>query len=331
MKTGSAYLFFLGLLLAPAAGLAQDVPTAAVELRDVALTYPADSLVEAVKQATVAAQVQGRVVDVRVEAGDSVKRGQLLMRIDAAEAAQAAAASQAVLANAKAHYERTRHLFEQKFVSRAALDKAEADYKAARAAAGQAGAALSFANVTAPIDGVVSQRHTELGELAAPGRPLVTVYDPRGLRVVASIPQYKLAEVRRSLRAQVEFPESGKWLDAARVEVLPAADARTHTVQARVYLPEGLKDVIPGMFARAHFVVGTARKLLVPGQAVLRRGEVTAVYVADGNGGFQLRQVRLGEPLAGGMQEVLAGLSPGEKVALDPVKAGIQAKQAMTK
>ncbi len=66
----------------------------------------------------------------------------------------------------------------------------------------------------------------------------------------------------------------------------------------------------------------------MPASAVLRRGEVTAVYVADGKGGFQLRQVRLGEPLPGGVHEVLAGLSSGEQVALDPVKAGIQLKQA---
>ncbi len=322
-----------GLTFAQAAPMAT-LDTATVELREIELTWPAEAVVEAVKQATLAAQVPGRVMEVRFDAGDSVKQGQLLMRIDAREAAEGYAASQATFANAKANYERTKNLYAQKFISKAALDKAEAEYKAAQAGSGAAGAAASHASIVSPLTGFVAQRHTEAGEMAVPGRPLVTVYDPKGLRVTSSIPQYKLAEVRASLRAKIEFPESGRWVDAAKVEVLPAADPRTHTVQARVYLPENVAGIIPGMFARAHFVIGKAKKLLIPAAAVLRRGEVTAVYVIDEKNAVRLRQVRLSEPFTaggqtpGGFHEVLAGLSAGEKVALDPVKAGITARPA---
>ncbi len=325
-----------GLTFGQALAQAAPLATATVELREIELTYPAEAVVEAVKQATLAAQAPGRVVEVRADAGDAVKQGQLLMRIDAREAAESYAASQATLGNAKAHFERTKSLYEQKFISKAALDKAEADYRAARANSGAAGAAASHASIVSPLTGFVAQRHAERGEMATPGSPLITVYDPKGLRVISSIPQYKLAEVRASLRAKIEFPGSGKWIDAVKVEVLPAADPRTHTVQARAYLPTNLPDglggtnmgVIPGMFARAHFVTGTAKKLLVPAAAVLRRGEVTAVYVIDEKNAARMRQVRLSEPLAGGFHEVLAGLSAGEKVALDPVKAGIVARPA---
>jgi RND family efflux transporter MFP subunit len=302
--------------------------TATIELREIALTYPAEAVVEAVQQATLAAQVPGRVVEVRVDAGDAVKRGQLLMRIDAREAAEGYVASQATLINAKAHYERTKDLYQQKFISKAALDKAESDYRAARANSGAAAASASHASIVSPLSGFVAQRHVETGEMATPGSPLITVYDPKGLRVTSSIPQYKLAEVRAQLRAKVEFPGTGQWVDAVKVEVFPSADPRTHTVLARAYLPDNLAGVIPGMFARAHFVTGTAKKLLVPVAAVLRRGEVTAVYVIDDKNAAHLRQVRLSEPLAGGFHEVLAGLTAGEKVALDPVKAGITARPA---
>lgn len=323
-------LLVLAAAVLPGLTFAQSAPlaTAPVELREIELTYPAEAVVEAVKQAVIAAQVPGRVVEVRADAGDAVKQGQLLMRIDAREAAEGYAASQATLANAKANYERTKNLHAQKFISKAALDKAEADYRAAQAGAGAAGAAASHASIVSPLTGFVAQRHTEAGELATPGRPLITVYDPKGLRVTSSIPQYKLAAVRATLQAKIEFPETGKWVDAAKVEVLPAADPRTHTVTARVYLPDNLPGIIPGMFARTHFVTGKAKKLLVPAAAVLRRGEVTAVYVIDEKNAARLRQVRLSEPLAGGYHEVLAGLSAGEKVALDPVKAGIVARPA---
>lgn len=326
----SRHVYLLLAAVLPGLTFAQTAPpaTATVALREIELTWPAEGVVEAIRQATVAAQLPGRVMEVRADAGDAVKQGQLLMRIDAREAAEGYAASQAALANAKANYERTKNLYSQKFISKAALDKAEADYKAAQAGAGAAGATVSHASIVSPLTGFVAQRHTEAGELATPGKPLITVYDPKGLRVTSSIPQYKLAEVRANLRARIEFPETGQWLDAARVELLPAADPRTHTVTARVYLPDNPPGVLPGMFARTHFVTGSAKKLLVPGAAVLRRGEVTAVYVVDDRNAARLRQVRLSEPLAGGYHEVLAGVSAGEKVALDPVKAGIVARPA---
>lgn len=319
------------VLLAVAGTAFAQADSVTLELREVALTYPAEAVVEAVRQATVAAQVQGRVIEVRADAGQRVQKGQLLMRIDAREATEGAAGAQAQLIQAKASYERTRNLHAQKFVSAAALDKAEADLKAAQAVAGASGATVSHATVTAPIAGIVAQRHAELGEMASPGKPLITVYDPKGLRVIASIPQYKLAEVRRGGTARLEFPETGRWVDATRVEVLPTADVRSHTVTARLYLPDDpgvAGGVIPGMAVRAHFVTGAGKRLTVPPKAVLRRGEVTGVYVLDAQGVPRLRQVRLGETLGNGELEVLAGLSAGERVSLTPVRAGMQLKQA---
>lgn len=333
MKSISILMLFAALTSVPVLSRAQ-VPSGAqalatttVEMREVELTYPAEAIVEAVKQATIAAQMQGRIIEARFDAGSRVKAGDVLMRLDEREASQGQAGAQAQLVNARAAYQRSKHLFAQKFVSQAALDKAEADYQAAAASAGQAGIATGFATIVAPFSGLVAQRLAELGEMAGPGKPLITVYDPQGLRAVASIPQYKLAEVRQALRAKVEFPETGKWINATRVEVLPTADAHTHVVRARVYLPDNLEGAIPGMFVRAHFFVGKASKLLVPASAVLRRGEVTGVYVIDDKAQAHLRQVRLGEAFPGGALEVLAGLAAGEKIALDPFKAGVALKQ----
>ena len=318
-------------ILWTASALAQAPQTLVLQAREVATTYPAESVVEAVRQATVAAQVVGRVVDVRTDAGRRVKAGETLMKIDAREAAEGVAGAQAQLAQAQANYGRTRNLYEKKFISGAALDKAEADLNAARAAAGQAGAGLSHATVAAPMSGVVAQRHVELGEMAALGKPLVTVFDPKGMRVVASVPQSKLAALRGAVQAKVEFPETGRWIAATRVELLPTLDARSHTVTVRVYLPEvGAEGVVPGMAARVHFVSGHAVKLTVPPQAVVRRGEVSAVYVIDAQGQPRLRQVRLGEAVAGGELEVMAGLAAGDKVSLEPVKSGIAVRQAVT-
>jgi len=318
-------LFAFAFVFVPALLAAQEKATV-VTLREVDQTWPADATVDAVKQATLAAQVPGRIVAVLVDAGARVRAGETLMRIDSREAAQAEAAARAQLVQAQAQYERTRNLLEKKFVSAAAMDRAEADYKAAQALAEQAGAGLSHGTIAAPFAGLVGQRLAELGDMAVPGKPLLTVYDPQGLRAVAAVPQRVLAAVRGNLKAWVEFPESGRRIDATRVELLPTVDPLTRTATVRAYLPAGTDGVAPGMFARLHLAIGRGSKLLVPAAAVIRRGEVTLVYVVDDKNAPRLRQVRLGEPSPDGI-EVLAGLKAGERISLDPVQAGMAARK----
>jgi len=317
------------------------IATAVVDLREVDETYPAEGVVEAVRQSTVAAQVPGRIVELRVDAGKAVVKGQVLARIDEREAAQAVVAGEAQtaraeadLANSRVNYERTKRLVEQKFVSQAALDKALADYKsaqaqseAARAGALQAGAAKSHTVITAPFSGIVAARFIELGEMAGPGRPIVTLYDPKDMRVVASIPQIRLSEVRTKATASVELPSLSQWVKGKAVTVLPSADARTHTTLVRVDLPEAVKGAYPGMYARVHFATGRTTKLLIPARALVYRSEVAGAYVVGEKGEIQFRQLRLGEPAGAEGIEVLAGIARGERVALDPVAALAQMKR----
>lgn len=308
-----------------AAHAADPLPTLVVQPHRVDIAFPAESLVEAVQQTTVATQIAGRVLEVRADAGQRVAKGDVLMRIDGREAAEAARAAEAQFANAKLNYERQKQLKDQKFVSQAAVDRAKADYDAAAANRSAAGASQSHATIVAPIAGVVARRHAELGDLATPGKPLFTLYEPGALRVTASVPQYRLKEMRGVKTARVEFPELGKWVDATAVQLLPTVDPATHSAQVRVTLPPQT-EATPGMFARVHFVTGEAEKLTVPAAAVLRRGEVAAVYVQSADNRLSLRQLRLGDAVGRGEIEVLAGLAAGDKVVTDPVKAGIALK-----
>lgn len=325
-----------------AAQPARDLQTAAAQVRDIALTTSAEAVIEAVRQSTVSAQIAGRIVDLRFDVGDFVNQGEVIARIDERAVTQAEAASvaqvreaQAALANARAQYERSRQLLAQKFISQAALDQAEAAYKAAQArvaallaGAGAAATERSFATVVAPYSGVVSARHVELGEMATPGRPLMTGFDPSTLRVVATVPQTQVAAIRALGKARIEVPALGRWVDVKSMTIVPAADPRTHTTQVRLELPADVRGIYPGVYARAHFVIGSAPRLLVPRAAVVRRSEVTAVYVVDERGRARLRQVRLGSAGDESYIEVLAGLKPGERVALEPVKAGMNPPEA---
>jgi len=147
----TALVSVLAGLVPASISFAADVPATSVvvQLREVDLGFPVEATVEAVRQATVAAQIAGRVLEVRVDAGQKVKQGELLMRLDAREAAGSDAGARASLAQASAAYERTKNLHAQKFVSQAALDQAAAAWKAAQGAATASGAGLSHGTVTA--------------------------------------------------------------------------------------------------------------------------------------------------------------------------------------
>lgn len=303
-----------------------------------------DGVVEAVRQTVVAAQVSGAVVQMSVKVGDRVRAGQVLMRLDARAADQNATASEAQLRAARAAQEvaekevaRQRQLAADRFISAAALDRAEAEYKAAAAQAAamlaQAGAARThsgFYVVSAPYAGVVSEVPVTLGDMALPGRPLLTLHDPGALRVSAAVPQSAAAGVGDGKAVRVELPAlSAAGADArgpltpVRVQQLPAADAATHTVTLRADLPAGLQGVVPGQFARVWLPAAastasgrTAPNPWVPAQAIVRRAEMTGLYVLNAQGQPLLRQVRLGRS-DGTQVEVLSGLNAGERVALD--------------
>jgi len=330
-------IFLLAFAFTFSAQAADDLAVAPVQYREVAQSYSADGVVEAARQSTVSAQIAGRVKEILFDVGDTVKKGQVILRIDEREAAQAVAGSQAqvmqaqaAMQKAKSDYERSRQLYAQKFISQAALDKAQADYKMAlaQAAATEAGAAQSvlthgYTSVVAPYSGVVGARLVELGEMVTVGKPLMSGFDPAQMRVIVDMPQYKLADIGLHPQAMIELPSLNHQVQAVSVTVLPTADARTHSSQVRVYLPANEVGVYPGMFVRVHFVVGKAKKLLIPASAVVHRSEMVGVYVVDEKGMAQLRQVRLGEAAGQDEIEVLAGLNPGEKVALEPIKAGM--------
>ena len=345
MKHQVNFLLALGIFSGVwvlSAHAAEPLAVARAEYREVAQTYSVEGVVEAVRQSTVSAQISGRVKEINFDVGDTVKKGQVILRIDERETEQALVGSQAqvmqsqaALTQAKASYERSLQLFEQKYISQSGLDKAKADYDVARAqaAASEAGESQSalargYAAVLAPFGGVVASRMVEMGEMVTVGKPLMVGFDPSEMRVIVNVPQDKLADIGARPKVSVELTSLKRWVPAASVTVQPSADIRTHSTQVRVNLPPNQKSVYPGMFVRAHFIVGKAKKLLIPSSAVVRRSEVVAVYIVDEAGKARLRQVRLGDETGENEVEVLVGLNPGESVALDPIKAGMAPTQS---
>jgi len=317
------------------------VPTVTVQNSAAANTVALDGVIQAVKQSTVAAQASGRIASFAVKAGDKVRAGQVLATIDDREAqvgtqrAQAQISqAEAELRNAKAQMERTRDLQNQGFVSKAALDTANAQFQSAQAQREQASAsarqsalAQGYTRVTAPMDGWVLQTFAQAGDLAVPGTPLLVVYAPQPLRAVVQVPASRTQAVRQARQTTVVVDAaSGSAVAIAplnRLEV-PSSDPISQTTEWRMDLPaKEAANLLPGQQVRVNFAVdgsASSARLTVPASAVVRRGELSAVYVASGKA-FALRAVRLGSEVAGAGVEVLSGLRTGEVVATDPVRA----------
>lgn len=288
----------------------------------------ADALLEAVQQATLSAQTSGRIVAVNFDVDDYVEKNSILVRFRDKEQKAALNAARAQASEAEASYARIKDLFSKKTVSQADLDRAEAAVKSARAQLERAQEQMEYTVVRAPYSGIVVKRHVEVGETANPGQPLMTGISLERLRAVANIPQRYVDIVRRTRNADVVLDVDGrKALKADQVTVSPFADEASHTFRVRLDLPPGQHGLYPGMFAKARFVVGSEERLVVDARSVVQRSEVTAVYVHYPDGHLGFRQIRIGRQLANGKVEVLAGLSEGEQVATDPIRAGVVLKQ----
>ena len=316
------------------------VPAVAVQVKSVATGFELDGVIQPVKQSTISAQAGGRIATLLVKAGDKVRAGQLLASIDDREAqtgvqrsAAQVAQAQAELRNAQANFDRTRDLQTKGFVSSAALDTAESQLKGALAGRDQAGAGArqsaltqGFTRVTAPFEGWVLQTHVEAGDLAVPGKPLLTLYAPLPIRAVVQVPVSRAGQARAAGALEVWLPDGGggaQWVRPASVSTVPTADPVSQTIEWRLELPpNAAKTLLPGQQVRVRFAGSQAERMVVPGAAVLRRGELTAVYVVSGKG-FALKAVRLGADHGLDGVEVAAGLLVGDRVAIDPVKAGL--------
>ena len=296
-----------------------------------------DGTVEAVNQATMSAQTSGRIAEVFFDVDDYVQPGEPIVRFTDVEQQSALRQAQAALAEAIARnnqaeeeFRRVSRLFDSGSASKreydqalAARDAAKARVASARSSVASAEQQLEYTLVRAPYAGIVTERHVEVGEAVGVGRPLMSGLSLEALRVVADLPQQVAAQVREHRKAYV-LTDEGR-VEASKVTLFPFAHSASNTFRVRLELPEGQFALYPGMFVKVAFVIGEAERLLVPTAALMRRSEVTGVYVVDDEGKVRMRQLRVGGEF-GDHTEVLSGLRAGERVASDPVQAGIYVK-----
>lgn len=330
------------LLWAPGAPAESPLDAFYAEIRTIDVEHRLDGVVEAVNEATLTAEIGGRVDAVLFDVGDVVPADAVVIRLrgteQKAELARAEAQvddAEARLVEARENLKRIEALYASNAASKQALDQAKAGMEVAEASLDAANASLTKAReqveytvIRAPYGGVVTERHVERGESVSVGQPLMSGFLPDELRVSVDVPQRLIDKVRRHRSARVYLP--GRELDPVEVTALsifPYASEGSGTTRVRLVLPVGVESLSPGMLVKAAFTMGTREALAVPAGAVVFRSEVTGVYVLNERGDPALRRIRPGRLLPTGELEVLAGLQQGERIAADPAAAVLKLKR----
>jgi RND family efflux transporter MFP subunit len=262
------------------------------------------------------------------------------VRSAVSEAENGMASAKANLDLAKVTFGRMKDLYDKRSISNQEFDESSAKLKLAQAGYEMAAARRkqldskiaqaeqglesakvmrSYAEITAPFAGIVTEKPAEPGSLAAPGAPLATIEREGSYRLEASIEESKLGLVRPGQTVTVALDALDRTVEGRVSEIVPTMDAAARAFTVKIDLP-AVPQLRSGLFGRARFLFGTRPVLAVPASAVTERGQLASVLVAN-NGRATLRLVTLGQR-SPEMAEVLSGLAAGEKV-IAPVPASL--------
>lgn len=303
-----------------------------VVLEQVPQYVTATGSLEADLSVMVSTRMMGWVKQIYVTQGQTVKQGDKLLRIDdsdllakRAQATAGIAEAEAVLANAEKMVQRFENLYADKSVSKAQLDdvvtgrdRAAAGVKMAKAGLQEVNVHLSYLDIVAPCDGIVARKMIETGNMANPGMPLLVIEQTGQVKVVAHLGEKDVSSVKVGDTVLVNVSSvAGAEFETTLTKVIPTANPGSRTYDVEALLDNADGRLRSGMFARVKVPTGHRQAVLVPAEAVIRRGQLTGIWIVDQESRAHLRWVRLGHAL-GDHLEVLSGLAGGETIVLTP-------------
>lgn len=279
--------------------------------------------------ARIAAKVSGYVVELNVDAGDKVTKGQELLRLESKELQERQRQAQAALESAEADlvkaandFERYKTLFARESIAKKDYDDAVARYETAKAAELRAKAALdesatllSYATVTAPFNGIIGERTINLGDLATPGRNLFSVYVPDSLELVAAVGEQYAPYLTMGTPVTIAVPSLDIRQSSTIREVVPLRDEKTRTITIKAPIT-GAPGSVPGLYGIISFNTRESATILVPLSAISTVGQLESVRVVE-SGKVKIRHVKTGRKTENGKVEVLSGLNTGEEIVVE--------------
>lgn len=257
----------------------------------------------------IAPQSGGRIISIKAEVGDFVEKGQVLAQMDKAQLEQA----ELQLNNLKSEYDRAKALYEKGGVSKSDFETIELQYKVANTTYENL---LTNTILKSPLNGVVSARNYDEGDMYTMSAPLYVVQQINPIKALVAVSEKNYSLLKKGIK--VEFtPEAlnGKKYIGEVTRIHPTVDAATHTIVAEVTINNPKFELRPGMYSSARVIFSQGDAIVVPDTAVLKQqgSGVRTVYVLKADGTVELRIVELGRHI-GSEYVILSGVQAGEKV-----------------
>jgi len=291
---------------------AEELPSVSVEqvfVKSVPQDATYTSTVQAYVKNNIVPQTAGRITKINVEVGDKVKKGQVLAEIDKAQLQQA----QLQLHNAEVELSRLKALYEAGGLSKSDLDAIELQYNVAKT---QVDNLIENTTLLSPIDGVITARNYDAGDMYAMSAPIFTVEQIKPVKLLVGVSESDYTKVKKGDRVSIKAEAFPDLTFDGRIErIYPTIDPSTRTFNVEVVVPNNYSTLRPGMFARVTINFGTNNSVVIPDVAVVKQqgsGE-RFVYVLNEDGTVSYQKVELGRRM-GAEYEVLSGLSDGAKV-----------------
>ena len=309
--------------------VAVTLSTASEDIQPVIL---ASGIVEAAQTANISTRVMGRITNIFVKTGDRVSKGQLLasvwdedIKAKRAQTDAMIAEAQGAYATAQKDYDRFNNLYKQQSATAKELDNVTLQYNSAKARVAAAkqmrsevNANLTYSSLTAPFSGVVTQKLAEVGSIANPGMPILTIEQNETFQVSASIAESDISNIHLGDIANIQIKSTGKLFDGKIIQINPSSQFTGGQYMVKLSVPEtAKKDIYAGMFASISIPVKNILQVnsdvaLVPLTAIINRDELTGIYTVGVNNTALLRWIRLGKTY-GDKVEVISGISKDEK------------------
>jgi RND family efflux transporter MFP subunit len=281
--------------------------------------------IQSVNSADLSTRIMGYVNKVKVNVGDKVSKGQLLVAINNADLQAKRAQvnanikeATAAFNNAQKDYYRFKNLYADNSASQKELDDMTARYEmskarleAAKQMKNEVNAQLAYTNITAPFSGVVTSKTVEEGDMANPGQPLISIESPGSFEVIAMVPENEISQIKQDVEVDVLVKSTNKSLKGKVSEISVSAKNTGGQYLVKIVLDTSDVNILSGMFASVQFPMETktaTEMVLLPKDVIVNNGQLSGVYTVSESNTAILRWLRLGRTY-GEQVEVLSGLS----------------------
>ncbi|MCG6911585.1 MAG: efflux RND transporter periplasmic adaptor subunit [Deltaproteobacteria bacterium] len=308
------------LAVSPGKPLPDGAETYTIEMKSVAPKIDVFGTVTSGEKVRLSARISAYVNKVTASSGTRVKKGQVLIELDDREIKEKLTAARINLKQSKTEYERTLNLYQKNAATEQSLTAAEHRYNSAKSQVAEIKVMLTYTEIKSPIDGVVTERMIEAGDLANPGQVLTSVYDEGNMRLEVPVPVRLIEKLSLNQTVEVTLDRPRRPFKGKVTEIVGEIDPSSRTQKVKVQLNNKERDILPGTFGRVWVREDPHTAVLVPKEAVTMVGQLEMVHVVR-NDRVMRRMVKAGRSY-GSKVEILSGLSAGEVILVSPLKEG---------